>query len=219
MSDSSGSFFRSGPARWVALATLVIIAGLLAWALIPRATQLSSAPATPPASASPGSATPTASASVTPAPTAPAKPTPAPSSSTNGILRAAPPVAITARPHPVTGLTVHITKMRAVDGTAQGPGEVAGAAVQVTLAVANGTAKTISLASTIVNAYYGAANTPASPLSGPGAVPLAASVKAGATITAVYVFSVPVDSRAEFSVTFDYSAKVPVIVLRGPAPK
>jgi hypothetical protein len=207
-------FFRSGVARWVVLAAAIVIVAILATALWPQAS---------PTSSSHPNAGPTSQHSIpgespTPTPSNSSSSVPVPGKDSHEILRGGTPVGILSTATPVSGLTVHISKMKAVNGTASGPGEVAAPSVQYTLIVENDTGNAVSLGSVVINGYYGADNTPAAQLDGPGSVALPSSVSAGKSVTTVYVFSIPKSQRGTTTVTFDYSTAVPVIVLTGAAP-
>ncbi|MBC7631153.1 MAG: hypothetical protein H7290_06730, partial [Flavobacterium sp.] len=92
--------------------------------------------------------------SPTPSPTAPTAVPDRPKSKTIGIDdRAVLTAGTTARP----------SSIRQVDGKAELPGEVGGPSISVTVAVTAG--KAIDFSQTVVNAYYGADTTPATPLS------------------------------------------------------
>lgn len=119
----------------------------------------------------------------------------------------------------VKALTAQVTKMEAVIGKADGPGEIGGPAVRFTITITNRTGKTVNLSDTAVNAYSGTAATPAVPLRMPGGVPFPASVANGRSATGVFVFNIPVASRSLVQVTVDTSVRNPVVAFRGPAPK
>jgi hypothetical protein len=158
-------------------------------------------------------ASPTASRSPSPSPssTAPvATPTESPA-----VPEEKPPTAID-RPAPITpGLTAEISRVEAVDGTARGPGEVAGPSLRVTVTIENSTAADASLNATVVSAYYGADRTPAPELREPGGSPLPAVVGAGKTVTGVYIFTVPEDQRNNVTLMVDYSVDVAPLVFQG----
>jgi hypothetical protein len=114
-------------------------------------------------------------------------------------------------------LAATVTGMAAVDGKAQGPGEIAGPAVRFTLRITNTTGKTADLSHTVVNAYYGADSSPAQPLtSGTAAFP--ASLADGASATGTFVFTIPASARASVVVTVDTSVANPVVAFKGAAP-
>lgn len=118
----------------------------------------------------------------------------------------------------VTGVSLEITKLESVEGTAQSPGDVAGPSVRVTLKLTNNTSAALDLSTAVTNVYYGADDTPGQQLPGPDGSPLPTSVAAGKSVTAVLIFSVPKAERADVSITFDYSVGVPVVLFEGSAP-
>ena len=126
-----------------------------------------------------------------------------------------PPTAID-QPAPITpGLTAEISRVEAVDGTARGPGEVAGPSLRVTVTIENSTTADAPLNATVVSAYYGADRTPAPELREPGGSPLPASVGAGKTVTGAYIFTVPEDQRNNVTLMVDYSVDVTPLVFQG----
>jgi hypothetical protein len=74
------------------------------------------------------------------------------------------------------------------------------------------------LTTAVVNLTFGADNTPATGLSGPGAASLPQEVAAGQTASGVYVFNVPSDQRDLVRVWVDYRLGLPVVVFEGAAP-
>lgn len=120
----------------------------------------------------------------------------------------------------ITGsLVAKVTSMTAVQGKAQVPGEIGGPAVRFSVALTNGTGGAVSLANTVVNAYYGAARTPANEVSGAATSVLPKAVSAGSTVTGSYVFTIPRAARDHVVVTVDTSVANPVVAFEGPAPK
>jgi hypothetical protein len=117
-----------------------------------------------------------------------------------------------------TDLSATVTAVAAVQGKAQGPGEIAGPAVQFTIAITNETGKPFDLANTVVNAYYGTSATPATPLEQEAGRPFPKKLKDGATATGVFVFTIPKDQRSTVLVTVDTSVHTPVVAFRGSAP-
>lgn len=174
---------------------------------------------TPAASSAPG-------ASSAPSPSATGAPatgsTPAPSTVPGAAGAALPqrqPVAMESTTSVVKGVTVAMTKLESVKGEAEGVGEIAGPAIRFTLAFSNAGAAAYPTQGVVVNVYYGKDNTPALPLSKPGGTTLAASVAAGSTASATYIFTVPEDQRGSVIVTVDYQAGAPAIAFQGAAPK
>ena len=117
------------------------------------------------------------------------------------------------------GLTARVSRLEAVKGEAQGPGEVAGPAVRASVTLTNRSGRPLDLSSTVVNLYYGNDNTPASALSGPGVRPLPATVKARDDAIGRFVFAVPPEERSVVLITVDYSVQTPVVAFRGRAPR
>jgi cytoskeletal protein RodZ len=119
----------------------------------------------------------------------------------------------------VKALTAKVTKMEAVQGKADGPGEIGGPSVRFTIAISNTTGKTVDLSNTVVNAYYGPDSAPAVELRMPGGRTFPSSVKNGSTATGVYLFNIPEASRGKVEVTVDTSVRNPVVAFRGAAPR
>jgi hypothetical protein len=116
-------------------------------------------------------------------------------------------------------MTFRLEQLEAVDGEANGPGELAGPAVRVTVVATNDSPSPVLLESIVVDLTYGAQNTSAAPISGPGALRFSGEVAPGASATGVYVFEVPVDQRGAVSVLVSYAASVSPVVFQGEAPK
>lgn len=211
----------------MAVAAAVVVVAILAYALAsrsadtarPAATDSSVATATrPSAPAETLSAPPAGTASAdagTPAPTpdgASAAPSPAPSAAPTGT------VPIDSSADVVTGVTMHVSSIEAVQGEAVQPGEVGGPALRVTIDVVNTTGASVSLANAVVNAYYGASWTPAVTLAKPGGSPFPADVAAGATASGTFLFSVPEAARSLVRIEVDAQLGGPVVVFEGSTP-
>ena len=149
----------------------------------------------------------------------PLTPTPQPGETGQTPAPSAPPAPLTSTSTPVPGVEVHLSSVEAVDGKANGVGEVSGPAIRFTVNVANTTDAPVDLKTAVVQLYYGAAQNPGLAVSGPGGSPLPTSVPAGQTVTGVYLFTVPEDQRDTVSITFDYRAGTPVVVFQGTGPK
>ncbi|MCU1574746.1 MAG: hypothetical protein JWO93_2828 [Micrococcaceae bacterium] len=117
------------------------------------------------------------------------------------------------------GITAAVTDLQAVQGEAQGIGEIAGPALKFTLTVTNGTDQAVPLSDAIVNVTYGPDNTPASPLSGPGPVPFPPSVDAKGSAAGTFIFAIPADSRDSVKILLNYSVAAPIAAFAGPVPK
>ena len=110
---------------------------------------------------------------------------------------------------------VSVVKFEDVKGKAQGPGEIAGPALRVTVEVANGSTEKLPMDLALVNLYYGKDKTPASSLSGPGVRPLTKPVAAGESATGRYVFGVPKGEQDKLTVEFSYTTDAPTVVFSG----
>ncbi|WP_232549037.1 hypothetical protein [Propioniciclava soli] len=109
---------------------------------------------------------------------------------------------------------VVISEVRAVTATAQGPGEVSGPAVAVTIDVANGTDKPLDLSTVQVN-LEDSAGRPGSGMTGSPAKWFAGSLAAGASGQGVYVFAVPEQSRKPVHVEVSVQPTLPTVVFTG----
>ncbi len=183
-------------------AALVVLIGLL----IARPWEGGTPATTPTPTDTTTSATPEPDPSdtpTTPAPTETSSPAPVPIESPGTI---------------VNGLTAQVLGIEAVDGVAQGPGEVSGPSIRFTVTITNDTTAAVDLTSAVVTVDYGADRTPAGQLYEPGASPMPTTVAAGSTASGVYVFSIPVDQRGLVHITVDYAVGVPPLVFTGAVP-
>ena len=113
------------------------------------------------------------------------------------------------------GVSVRVTDVEKVVGTARGPGEIAGPAARVTVRVSNKTRQRIPMDLALVNLYYGRQKTPAQVLSGPGSAPLRRPVAAGEAASGKYVFGVPGNQFDRIVVEFSYTTEAPTVVFSG----
>ncbi|MGV8858334.1 hypothetical protein [Rhodoglobus sp.] len=127
------------------------------------------------------------------------------------------PIAIDKPGVITTGLTAQISKVEEVDGTARGPGEVAGPSLRVTVTITNTSSDAATLRTAVVSCYFGADRTPAQELREPGGVPLPESVSANSAVDGVYVFTVPPEERDNITILVDYSVDVSPLVFQGDA--
>ena len=81
------------------------------------------------------------------------------------------PVAGDAPVEIVSGVTVSLGTLEAVDGEANAPGETAGPAVRFTVTIVNDTDASIDLSTVVVTAYSGADRVPAEPCRAPSPPP------------------------------------------------
>lgn len=138
------------------------------------------------------------------------KPTPGPTATTRPKKQT---VAIDATAPLGGGTTAEVTNIKAVDGKAELPGEVGGPAISVTFKVTAG-AKAIDFDQTVVNAYYGADNTPAVALT-TGTTSLTGVLAAGDSASGTYVFRMPKSQLNRVSIELDFALTAPVTVFRG----
>lgn len=150
----------------------------------------------------------------------PNPPTPTPTGPTGDVNQLPPPATEVPLNSPAAesnGVTARLTSIQAIQGKANGPGNVAGPALRVTVHVENGTKAPITLAGAAINMYYGADNTPASPLDDPSQRPFGIGmVQPGASADGVYVFTVPQDQRDKVTIEVGYEAGAPLLLFSGP---
>ncbi|MGY1783771.1 hypothetical protein [Geodermatophilus sp. SYSU D00698] len=172
--------------------------------------------ATPGASTTAAPAAPTTTAPGETVAPPPATPTPTgPTEDVDEPPPSSPEVPLDAPAAVGNGIVATIGAIEAIDGTAVGPGNIAGPALRVTVRIENGTAEAVSLDGVAVNLSYGPERTPASPLDDPSQVPFVGSVEPGSTGEGVYVFSVPADVRDSVTVEVGYQAGAPLLLFTG----
>lgn len=130
---------------------------------------------------------------------------------------ALPPVALDASAPFGDGVTASLVDVEAARLSADGPGEVSGPGLRLTVRVENGTDAPIEAGLAVVNLYAGAGLVPCTPMSD-GARELSGDVPPGGSAEGVYVFAVPAELRDHVRVTVAYDPTVPMVVLEGPAP-
>jgi len=129
----------------------------------------------------------------------------------------APPVALDETGDFETGVTLRITDVEAVDGVARGPGQVSGPGLRLVLEAHNDSGDPVSLEGMVVALAYGAAETPAMTLTGPGGDPFDGELSPQSKSGGVYVFAVPVESRRQVSVSASYTGSAPTVLFEGDA--
>jgi hypothetical protein len=177
-----------------------------------------SSPAT---SATPG---PSVSASGTATPATPTRRATTPATPTPSVTtRETPKVLQTHKPVPIKtaapfgdGVTAKIVGVVPVQSVAQGPGEISGPAIKVTISLKNGTKDAISVNQVTINVSYGKQASPASDIQGdPAAKPFHGTVGIGAIVRGTYVFDVPKNQRSDVSISVSYEALSPIVVFAG----
>ncbi|MBB2923960.1 hypothetical protein [Cellulomonas cellasea] len=207
-STPTGPWARLGPrarAAVLALAAAVVLA-LVAWGLARTGgggpdgasgaaspTPTSSPSASPDPSQTPlvaGATTDGAEPEAAPEEAAPVTVPPPAAAPASGTVAAAVGAAAEVAPQ----VTVTVDALERIQGDGEGPGQVDGPAVRFTVRVSNGSAGELSLVGAVVNAYFGAGQTPGVQLNGSGSAALPSTVAAGAEATGTYVFLLPADA-------------------------
>ncbi|SHN70786.1 hypothetical protein SAMN05660350_01783 [Geodermatophilus obscurus] len=199
-------------------------AALLAVALVAGRGGTEPAGSGPPAAIASPEATGTAEPTATAGPSASVPPAPAPTGDPavlTGDPAELPPglpaVALDGTAAVGDGVTGTVESLEATEGTATGPGNVAGPAVRVTVRLANGTAEPVSFDGAVVTLAHGAEQVPASPLDDPSARPFSGVVDPGDSAVGVYVFTVGQDARGAVTVSVGYRPGAPYLVFTGAA--
>lgn len=218
---------QSGRPRWLVPAAIgagVLVLAAVVWAAV--AAGPSDDDAAPTASTS-SSATATTTEEPEPSPSASpsetaAAPTTEPAPTTDPeapfVPGTEPAVPLTATAEFGTGMSARVAGLESVAGEGQGPGEVSGPSVRVSVVLTNGTGAAASLASTVVNLYAGPQLAPGEPLSGPGVSVFSGTLAPGAEATGVYVFRVPADLRDRLQITVSYDPTSTTVLFEGPGP-
>lgn len=210
--EPAGSPSRRRTVWWVvaAVAAVVVIGVGIAFAAAPKDATAESTPtgassANPSASASPA---PSASGTSSPSATTPAEADPFPEQA---------PVA-PQETGSADGISAALVKFENVTGEVTGSGDVAAAAVRVTVDITNTGSNPLDLNLVVMNAYMGAERDPAETYEQPGGQPVSGSLQPGDTATGVYLFRIPEDRRDDVTFVLDYQAGQPAITFRGQVP-
>ncbi|MCC3272960.1 hypothetical protein MUK71_05130 [Arthrobacter zhangbolii] len=129
-----------------------------------------------------------------------------------------PPADLGGQPSGNAGVRLRVSSVQAVDGVAEGIGEVAGPAIRFTLSLTNETAAPLDLADVVVTVEAGPDALPAGELSGPDVSPFPARAEPAGTVSATYVFLVPVELRDLLRISLNYSPEEPIVVFQGSVP-
>ena len=184
---------------------------------------------TPSAAAGETTASTTTAPPVVPAPTAPTpaptpettpEPTPEPTGPTGDVddpPPSRPAVALDAAADAGDGVSASLVSLDAIEGTATGPGNIAGPALRITVRIENGTDEPVSLGGVVVDLASDRDLVPASPLDDPSAAPFAGTVAPGEHADGVYVFTIPEEDRGSVTVSVGYQAGAPFMVFTGSA--
>jgi hypothetical protein len=210
---------QAAPARSRRRLLLGAVAAVVVVALVVLAVVLGNDDDTSDASVT-SPATSTAPATPTDTSVPPSPPTPTPTGPTENVDEpppSLPEVPLDAAAAVGNGIVATLPKIEAIQGTAVGPGNIAGPALRVTVRIENGTAEAVSLDGVAVNMAYGPERTPASPLDDPSRRPFGGMVAAGESAEAIYVFSVPTSARASVTIEVGYQAGAPLLLFTGAA--
>lgn len=164
----------------------------------------------PPVVAAPTAPTPAPTPETTPEPTGPTGDVDDPPPSR-------PAVALDAAAEVGDGVSASLVSLDAIEGTATGPGNIAGPALRITVRIENGTDQPVSLGGVVVDLASGRDLVPASPLDDPSAAPFAGTVAPGEHADGVYVFTIPEEDRGSVTVSVGYQAGAPLMVFTGSA--
>jgi hypothetical protein len=195
---------------------LVAVIAVVAWVAVASAGTTGSATTTPTDAGSPtGEPSPASSRDAATTTTSP--------SADSGTIDDVRP---TSDPHPfdvpaeiASGVTATVGSMSAVTGVASGVGESGGPAVRFEVTITNDSDEDIDLQNVRMLVDYGPNASPASELTGgPDLVAFPATLEPGASATAAYVFTIPVEDRSDVRVTVDYLVSVPFALFSGSAP-
>lgn len=205
---------------WVlgSILAVAVIATTLAFAVTPRGDAAEQTPA--PTSSPDTSQTPDASPTTDTTPSATPGATPSPSASAPASENPFPELDPVEPEEPgvAEGLKASLVKFESVTGEVVGPGDVAAAAVRVTVKITNTGTKPLNLDLIVMNAYMGVQRDPAETYEQPGGDPVNGSLAAGKTATGVYLFRIPEERREDVIFVLDYRAGLPAITFRGPVP-
>ncbi|WP_345152461.1 DUF4352 domain-containing protein [Arthrobacter ginkgonis] len=113
---------------------------------------------------------------------------------------------------------VSVSKLEAIEGKAEGIGEVAGPAIRFVVTVRNTSDTELSLDAAVVTAEYGKDAVPATELSQSGAKGFPATVAAGKDASGTFVFQVPTKERGSVRILVNQSASEKVAAFEGAAP-
>jgi hypothetical protein len=126
-----------------------------------------------------------------------------------------PEVPLDAQAGAGDGVVATLPRIEEIQGSAEGPGNVSGPALRVTVRIANGTADPVTLDGVAVNLFYGPTRTPASPLEDASQRSFTGSLEPGGSADGVYVFSVPADARDAVAVEVGYQVGAPFLLFTG----
>lgn len=125
-------------------------------------------------------------------------------------------VALTAPATFVKGVTARIIAIKPIDTKADGPGEIGGPGIAVTVEIENTSPDKLKLDSVYVTTADSAGSI-AIPISSDPAKPFSGQVAPGTKAQAVYVFTVAKAKRNPIAVQVSYSTEAPIVLFVGDA--
>lgn len=129
------------------------------------------------------------------------------------------PAGINKKSETGPGLVFEIADMKATQGKAKLPGDIAGPAIKFTIKVTNTGDDAADLSTTVVSVFYGKDKIPALQLNRQAAPPLPKTLKAGRSAAGAYEFTVPVAERDQVLITVDHSVDSSIVAFEGSAPQ
>lgn len=117
---------------------------------------------------------------------------------------------------PAEGLTVRLAKIEAIEAKAQGPGEVSGPAVAITIELDNGGSEGFDTSLLSVNLEDSKGLPGAGMIASPAAW-INGTVEPGGKVQGVYVFSVPKANRDPLKVSVSVNPGLPTVLFTGKA--
>lgn len=111
-------------------------------------------------------------------------------------------------------VSVRLTKIASIDAKAEGPGEVAGPALALTVLVRNGSSTPVDLNSVVVT-LEGADQSPGGVITAKPADPLDGRLASGKSRSGVYVFTIAQDNRDPVTVAVTLAGGGTVLLYTG----
>lgn len=125
-------------------------------------------------------------------------------------------VSLDATAHFTSAIAARLTRVEAISAKGNGPGEISGPALELTIKITNDSKSSIDLGNAVVN-LADSRKQPGLPIAGAPAKPFSGTLSGGRSAVGIYVFTVPVGHRAPVSVTVSYTAAAPVVLFVGNA--
>lgn len=125
-------------------------------------------------------------------------------------------VSLDATAHFTSAIAARLTRVEPISAKGNGPGEISGPALELTIKITNDGKSSIDLGNAVVN-LADSRKQPGLPIAGAPAKPFSGTLSGGRSAVGIYVFTVPVGHRAPVSVTVSYTAAAPVVLFVGNA--